>query len=158
MPSLSELVASGLLHPQWGRAKPNLNLSAVAIYYGHEVSEGSSWKFGGKLSEGWSLLHLDASKCSPLQATVTAPHLPTEDSGRPPHGELGPKTWTDSSRILLSLFLLCSYHSSLILQQWFSYQGDLAPSQPSPGIFGNVWRHFWLFQLSGRGGATGIQW
>ena len=157
MPLLLESVAWGLFHPQWGKAELNLNLSAITIYYGHEVSEGSSWKFGGKLCEGWSLLHLDASKCSPLQATVTAPHLPAEDSVRLPHRELGPKTWTDSKRTLLSLFLLCSYLSSLTLHQWFSYQGDLAPSQPTPGIFGNVWRHFWLFQLRGRGGSTGIQ-
>ena len=41
-----------------------------------------------------------------------------------------------------------------LLRQWFSTKGSftaplpLVPSQPPPsGIFGNVWKHFWLSQL-----------
>ena len=52
---------------------------------------------------------------------------------------------------------LCNYLNKtlgLLLRQWFSTKGNftaplpLVPSQPPPpGIFGNVWKHFWMSQL-----------
>ena len=146
MPSLSESAPWGLLHPQWGRAGPPRIRTWISVpspfttewtqRFGGVVSE----TFGGELREGWSLLSLDAPKGRTVRGTVTAPRLPAKYSVRlphrelrPPHRELRPKTWKDGSRILLSLFFLCSYLSSLTLHRWFSIRVTWYSATPSPG-------------------------